>query len=81
MDVVADFAARMGNERRLIALYLLTVADIRGTSPKVWNAWESSLLENLFRAWRGAACAVEITHAGSSLESRKDQVRELLQLR
>ena len=31
-------------------LYLLTVADIRGTSPKVWNAWKGKLLEDLYRA-------------------------------
>jgi [protein-PII] uridylyltransferase len=37
-------------ERRLVALYLFTVADIRGTSPKVWNAWKAKLLEDLFRA-------------------------------
>jgi [protein-PII] uridylyltransferase len=28
---------------------LLTVADIRGTSPKVWNAWKGKLLEDLYR--------------------------------
>ena len=39
-DVIREFAATVGDERRLIALYLLTVADIRGTSPKVWNAWK-----------------------------------------
>jgi UTP:GlnB (protein PII) uridylyltransferase len=38
----------MKNERYLMALYLLTVADIRGTSPKVWNAWKAKLLETLF---------------------------------
>ena len=43
---------RSGHERRLIALYLLTVADIRGTSPEVWNAWKGKLLEDLFRATR-----------------------------
>jgi [protein-PII] uridylyltransferase len=48
-DVIAGFAKRVGNERRLTALYLLTVADIRGTSPKVWNAWKGKLLENLYR--------------------------------
>ncbi|MBC7683218.1 MAG: [protein-PII] uridylyltransferase [Ferruginibacter sp.] len=48
-DVIAAFAKRMGNERYLTALYLLTVADIRGTSPKVWNAWKGKLLEDLFR--------------------------------
>src|SRR5690606_30305124 len=48
-DVIHEFARRVGDERRLTALYLLTVADIRGTSPKVWNAWKGKLLEDLFR--------------------------------
>src|SRR5690606_35057411 len=48
--VVERFAARVGNEERLIALYLLTHADIRGTSPKVWNGWKARLLEDLFHA-------------------------------
>ena len=47
--VIADFARRVGNERNLTALYLLTVADIRGTSPKVWNAWKGKLLEDLYK--------------------------------
>ncbi|MEI7515659.1 MAG: [protein-PII] uridylyltransferase [Betaproteobacteria bacterium] len=47
--VIAKFAQRVGNERNLTALYLLTVADIRGTSPKVWNAWKGKLLEDLYR--------------------------------
>jgi len=48
-EVIGAFARRVGNERYLTALYLLTVADIRGTSPKVWNAWKGKLLEDLFR--------------------------------
>ncbi len=48
-EVIAAFAQRVGNERYLTALYLLTVADIRGTSPKVWNAWKGKLLEDLYR--------------------------------
>ncbi|HMK13936.1 MAG TPA: [protein-PII] uridylyltransferase [Burkholderiales bacterium] len=47
-EVISAFAARVGSERRLNALYLLTVADIRGTSPNVWNAWKAKLLEDLF---------------------------------
>jgi [protein-PII] uridylyltransferase len=49
-DVITAFARHVGNERYLTALYLLTVADIRGTSPKVWNAWKGKLLEDLYRA-------------------------------
>jgi [protein-PII] uridylyltransferase len=48
-DIISAFAQRVGNERYLTALYLLTVADIRGTSPKVWNAWKGKLLEDLYR--------------------------------
>ncbi|KQQ36048.1 protein-PII uridylyltransferase [Duganella sp. Leaf126] len=51
-DVIAAFARKVGDERHLTALYLLTVADIRGTSPKVWNAWKAKLLEDLYRVTR-----------------------------
>ena len=49
-EVISAFAQRVRNERYLTALYLLTVADIRGTSPKVWNAWKGKLLEDLYRS-------------------------------
>jgi [protein-PII] uridylyltransferase len=51
-DVIAAFAAKIKNERYLVGLYLLTVADVRGTSPKVWNAWKAKLIEDLFRFTR-----------------------------
>ena len=50
--VIAAFAEEVKTDRRLVALYLLTVADIRGTSPKVWNAWKAKLLADLFHATR-----------------------------
>ncbi|OWW22194.1 [protein-PII] uridylyltransferase [Noviherbaspirillum denitrificans] len=48
-DVIRNFATLVKDERHLTALYLLTVADIRGTSPKVWNAWKGKLLEDLYK--------------------------------
>ena len=47
-DVISAFAATVMDERHLTALYLLTIADIRGTGPKVWNAWKGQLLEELY---------------------------------
>jgi len=47
-SVIKHFASYVKTETRLTALYLLTVADIRGTSPVVWNAWKARLLESLF---------------------------------
>ena len=49
-DVICTFSQLVGDERHLTALYLFTVADVRGTSPKVWNAWKGQLLEQLFRS-------------------------------
>ena len=51
-DVIAAFAGKIKNDRYLVALYLLTVADVRGTSPKIWNAWKAKLIEDLYRASR-----------------------------
>ena len=45
---IEKFYEKVRTKERLIALYLLTVADIRGTSPKVWNNWKGKLLERLF---------------------------------
>jgi len=47
--VIRAFTVLVGTPRRLHALYLLTVADIRGTSPKVWNAWKARLLDDLYQ--------------------------------
>jgi [protein-PII] uridylyltransferase len=49
-DVVREFAENVGDQEHLNNLYLLTIADIRGTSPHVWNAWKGRLLEDLYHA-------------------------------
>ncbi|MCX7192016.1 MAG: [protein-PII] uridylyltransferase [Proteobacteria bacterium] len=51
-EIIAEFAATIKNDRYLVALYLLTVADVKGTSPKVWNAWKGKLMEDLFQLTR-----------------------------
>lgn len=50
--VVEDFARSVADTERLNYLYLLTVADIRATSPRLWNAWKASLLTELFEITR-----------------------------
>jgi len=78
-DVIAAFARTVGDDRHLVALYLLTVADIRGTSPKVWNAWKAKLLEDLFRATRRAISGEQIT-TESSLQARQEEALASLRL-
>ncbi|HTS55634.1 MAG TPA: [protein-PII] uridylyltransferase [Burkholderiales bacterium] len=77
--VIADFARLVSNDRRLCALYLLTVADIRGTSPKVWNAWKGKLLEDLFWSARRYLSG-DTNPAGSRLQSRQKLALEKLRL-
>lgn len=47
-DIVNHFATQVKNQTRLDYLYLLTVADIRGTNPTTWNNWKDSLLAELY---------------------------------
>ena len=47
-DTIHDFANVVGDEVRLDYLYVLTVADVRGTNPKLWNAWKANLFEELY---------------------------------
>jgi [protein-PII] uridylyltransferase len=51
-DVIHRFALQVADRERLDLLYLLTCADIAGTSPKLWNAWKDRLLADLHTATR-----------------------------
>jgi len=48
--VISEFTAAVGSRRRLEHLYVLTVADIAATRPKLWNSWKDSLLKELLDA-------------------------------
>ena len=76
--VIAAFAARVGDTRRLAALYLLTVADIRGTSPKVWNAWKGKLLEDLYHATHAKLAGSDV--AVADIAARQNEARVNLAL-
>ena len=49
-QVVSEFAATVGDHVHLDYLYLLTIADIRGTNPGLWNDWKDTLLHDLYRS-------------------------------
>lgn len=46
--IIHDFVLHVGDQEMLNYLYLLTVADIRGTNPSLWNSWIDSLLKELY---------------------------------
>ena len=78
-EVIRGFAKLVATPRRLNALYLLTVADIRGTSPKVWNAWKGKLLEDLYRLTLRALGGAQ-PNADAEIEARKAEARQMLAL-
>lgn len=78
-EVVRRFLEVVRTKERLDGLYLLTVADIRATSPKVWTPWKAQLLESLYRAacdmLRGTRDEATAAH---TLARRKERVLEIL---
>ena len=78
-EVIEEFVKLVGDERHLTALYLLTVADIRGTSPKVWNAWKGKLLEDLYRLTLRALGGAR-PNMDAEVEARKQEARMMLNL-
>ncbi|HAJ72216.1 MAG TPA: [protein-PII] uridylyltransferase [Methylophilaceae bacterium] len=73
-EIINQFAKFVHNEYRLTALYLLTVADIRGTSPNVWNAWKARLLESLYFQTLNVIKTQE-TDLRTQIEQRKQEAR------
>ncbi|MEO6364750.1 MAG: [protein-PII] uridylyltransferase [Luteimonas sp.] len=76
-DVIHRFASLVEDRERLDHLYLLTCADIAGTSPKLWNAWKDRLLADLHTATR-LALRRGLEHpvaAGERIDESREAVR------
>lgn len=78
--VIRRFAELVGTQERLTALYLLTVCDIRGTSPKVWNPWKARLLECLYQQTLPLLTGARSLPPGG-IEERQGEARSKLRLR
>ncbi len=78
--VIHKFATEVADRERLDYLYLLTCADIAGTSPKLWNAWKDRLLTDLRSATR-LALRRGLEHPVAAVEriaEARDRARGLL---
>jgi len=78
--VVQRFAEQVGDWARLDHLYLLTVADIIGTSPRLWNAWKDRLLADLYTSARYALRSdVQLPlHASARVRECRERALQLL---
>lgn len=48
MEVIHNFALQVGDQLHLDYLYTMTVADMCGTNPEIWNTWRASLMRQLY---------------------------------
>ena len=80
--VVQEFAGVVASQSRLDCLFLLTIADIRGTNPKLWNSWKQALLHELYHSTRRLLSNRTVQSHESTLlieEKRNAALEQLLQ--
>jgi [protein-PII] uridylyltransferase len=70
---VRGFAKSVKTQKRLDLLTVLTVCDIRGVGPNVWNNWKAQLLRQLYRDTSTALATgiEEISRESRSAEARQ----------
>lgn len=79
-EVVYRFASIVGDQEHLDQLYLLTIADMRGTSPRVWNSWKGRLLDELYHSTVRALTIgkPDTEELGRRVENRKHDATAVL---
>ncbi|WP_281825059.1 [protein-PII] uridylyltransferase [Jannaschia rubra] len=75
---VRDFAKAVKTRERLDLLTVVTVCDIRGVGPGVWNNWKAQLLRDLHRA---TAAALENGLEDVNRETREAKAKKLFRER
>ncbi len=71
---IRDFAKAVRTRERLDLLTVVTVCDIRGVGPGVWNNWKAQMLRALHRA---TAAALENGLEDVNRETREKKARKL----
>jgi [protein-PII] uridylyltransferase len=76
---ILDLAETVQSPERLRLLLILTVADMRAVSSKVWNGWKATLLRELYsRVAEVLAGGLATTERDVRVERAKRAVRSLL---
>ena len=51
-ETITNFTKNVNTIEKLNYIYMLTINDIRGTNPTLWNSWKHDLLKQLFMSSR-----------------------------
>lgn len=82
-EIIHEFALRVGSTEYLSYLYLLTIADINATNPRLWNSWKDALLKELYVSTHKAlrrGLNNPIAQQDKINETRAESRKELLKL-
>jgi len=80
-DVINEFSEIVADRKLLDYLYVLTVADVRGTDPKLWNSWKAQLFRDLYElAKRALRRGLENPFEGEQLvREKRDKAHRYLE--
>ena len=77
-EVIKAFADGVETPERLVALYLLTLSDVRGTNPKLWNNWKRNLFYQLFTATLNVLQKKSAISDINHLEPKQASIQQLI---
>ena len=70
-DTITNFTKNVNTIEKLNYIYMLTINDIRGTNPTLWNSWKHDLLKQLFMSSRKKLNLEEAESSKSIVYERK----------
>jgi [protein-PII] uridylyltransferase len=70
-ETIKNFTKNVNTLEKLNYIYMLTINDIRGTNPTLWNSWKHDLLKQLFMSSRRKLNLKEVQSNKSIVAERK----------
>jgi len=70
-ETITNFTKNVNTIEKLNYIYMLTINDIRGTNPTLWNSWKHDLLKQLFMSSRKKLNLEEAESNKSIVDERK----------
>jgi len=70
-ETIINFTKNVNTIEKLNYIYMLTINDIRGTNPTLWNSWKHDLLKQLFMSSRRKLNLEEVQSNQSIVNERK----------
>ena len=70
-ETIKNFTKNVNTLEKLNYIYMLTINDIRGTNPTLWNSWKHDLLKQLFMSSRRKLNLEEVQSNKSIVAERK----------